>query len=425
MKIAILTAGSRGDVEPCLALALGLGRAGFTPTVAADTNFESFVTGRGVRFAPIGADFFAFFRSEEGQALLKRDHRRLLRGVSPEVLAMRQRMMEDAWKAVRDADAVIYHPRVLGAYDAVEKLGIPAMLWDYQPVLVPTGRFSFPLLPPLELGRLVNRLSYSAVRLAQFPYAAIRNRWRVRSLGLPPRPWYADDLRRRGRRLPILYAFSRHVIPPPEEWRGRAEVTGYWHLDPPAGWCPPEDLAAFLAAGPPPVYVGFGSMVNPFAERVTAVVVAALKKCGVRGILMTGWGGLSKVDELGTILQLDAAPHGWLFPRVAAVVHHGGMGTTAAGLRAGKPSIVCPFFHDQPFWGKVVHDLGAGPRPIPQAELSVDRLAEAIRAATTDEGMRQRAAALGEKIRSEDGVGRAVAVIGAYLSKTPDGNRRA
>ncbi len=108
---------------------------------------------------------------------------------------------------------------------------------------------------------------------------------------------------------------------------------------------------------------------------------------------------------------MESVPHGWLFPRVSAVVHHGGMGTTAAGLRAGRPTIICPYFHDQPFWGKVVHDLGAGPRPIPQAELSVDRLAEAIRQATTDAAMRHRAAALGEKIRAEDGVGRAVAVI--------------
>jgi sterol 3beta-glucosyltransferase len=415
VKVAILTAGTRGDVEPCLALALGLGRAGYDVTLAADTNFEGFVTGQGVRFAPMRADFHAFFQSADGRALLARDHLRFLRGVSPSGLAMRQRMMEDAWEAARGADAVVYHPRVLGAYDAVQKLRVPAILVEFLPLLVPTRSFPFPLAPHLRLGGFVNRLSYAAVRLANLPYQDMRNRWRVRALGLPARPWFADDFRRGGRRLPVLYAFSPHVIPPPAEWRGRAEVTGSWFLDAPSDWRPPEDLAAFLAAGPPPVYVGFGSMVGPDAERVTATVVAALKKCGQRGILATGWGGLTRIHEPGTILQVESVPHGWLFPRVAAVVHHGGAGTTAAGLRAGKPTVICPFFHDQPFWGRVVWNLGVGPRPIPQAELSVDRLAEAIRAATGDDGMRQRAVALGEKVRSEDGVARAVEAIGAHL----------
>jgi sterol 3beta-glucosyltransferase len=423
MKIVILTAGTRGDVEPCLALSLGLRRAGCDVTLAADTHFEGFVTSRGVHFAPIRADFLAFFQSPDGKALLARDHLRFLRGVSPSVLAMRQRMMEDAWAAVRGADAVVYHPRVLGAYDAVERLGVPAVLVEFLPILVPTRSFPFPLAPHLRLGGFVNRLSYAAVRLANLPYQDIRNRWRARALGLPPRPWYADDYRRRGRRLPVLYAFSRHVIPPPEDWRGRAEVTGYWFLDTPSDWRPPQDLAAFLAAGPPPVFVGFGSMISPDAGRVTATVVEALKKCGQRGILATGWGGLSRVHEPGMILQVESVPHGWLFPQVAAVVHHGGMGTTAAGLRAGKPTLVCPYFHDQPFWGKVVHGLGAGPPPIPQRELTAERLAEAIRLAVLDEGMRRRAEDLGSKIRAEDGVPRAVEAIGRHLSGVRPGGK--
>jgi sterol 3beta-glucosyltransferase len=419
MKVVILTAGTRGDVEPCLALSLGLRRAGCDVTLAADANFEGFVTGRGIRFAPIRADFLAFFQSPDGKALLARDHLRFLRGVSPAMLAMRQRMMEDAWAAARGADAIVYHPRVLGAYDIVEKLRVPAVLVEFLPLLVPTRSFPFPLAPHLRLGGLVNRLSYAAVRLANLPYQDIRNRWRARALGLPPRPWYADDFRRGGRHLPILYAFSRHVIPPPEDWRGRADVTGYWFLDPPSEWRPPEALAAFLAAGPPPVFLGFGSMISPDAGRVTATVVEALKKCGQRGILATGWGGLSRVHEPGTILQVESVPHGWLFPRVAAVVHHGGMGTTAAGLRAGKPTLVCPYFHDQPFWGKVVHELGAGPPPIPQRELTAERLAEAIRMAVSDEEMRRRAEELGGKIRAEDGVARAVEAIGRHLSAGP------
>jgi sterol 3beta-glucosyltransferase len=416
MRITLLSVGTHGDVEPCLALALGLGRAGYDVTLAAGTNFESFVTGRGVRFAPIRADYLAWLQSDEGRALLARRGPVRLFGRLPEcVWEMKRRTMEDAREAARGADAIVYHSKVLGAYDVAEKMGVPTLMAEFMPH-VPTSRFPSPLAPRLPLGRAYNRLSYRLARLWQLPQRGLRNRWRVAALGLPPKPWYADDLRRRGRALPVLYAFSPHVLPRPDDWPASATVTGFWFLNPPTAWSPPADLQAFLDAGPPPVYVGFGSMVSRDARRVTGVVVEALRKTGQRGVLAAGWGGLAKAGLPDTVFPVDAVPHAWLFPRVAAVVHHGGMGTTAAGLRAGRPTVVCPFFHDQPFWGRRVWELGAGPRPVPQAVLSADRLAAAIRAATEDEGVRQRAAALGAKIRAEDGVARAVGVVQAHLS---------
>jgi sterol 3beta-glucosyltransferase len=418
MKLAILTAGTRGDVEPCVALALGLQRAGREVTVGADPNFRSFVTSRGVGFSPVRADFQSFFASEEGKVLMSGDYvRHVLHGVPPAIMAMRQYMLQDSWQAVCDADAVLYHPRVLGAYDAAEKRGIPAVLFEFLPLLAPTREFPHPMAPNLRLGGLINRLSYATVQLAHLPYLGIRNRWRARGLGLPPRPWYADDFTRRGRPMPILYAFSPNVVPPPPEWRGRALVTGYWFLDAPTDWRPSPELLAFLDAGPPPIFVGFGSMFIHNTERVTGMIVEALKKSGRRGILATGCGGLANVHEPGVVFEVESVPHGWLFPRVAGVVHHGGMGTTAAGLRAGKPTLICPFFHDQPFWGKRIFDLGAGPHPIRQHRLSVDRLTDAFRSMTTDERMCRRAAELGEKIGAEDGVGRAVAWMESFLAK--------
>jgi sterol 3beta-glucosyltransferase len=416
MKLTILTVGSRGDVEPCLALALGLKQAGHDVTLAAGPDSEPFVAARGVRFAPIGVDVRDFLRSEEGKKYLTRvGIRGFLQPVPPEVWPRQQRLMEDVWKAVQGSDALVYNPRVLGAYDVAEKLHVPAILCDYLPQLTPSGHFPFPLFPDLRLGRIANRLSYAALRLTSLPFLDIRNRWRARALGLPPRRWYASDLVRRGRRLPVLYHFSRHLVPPPADWRGPVDITGFWFLDPDPAWRPSADLQAFLEAGPPPVYVGFGSMVSQDPERVTRTVAAALEQRGQRGILMTGWGGLAPASS-SRLLCLEQAPHGWLFPRMAAVVHHGGVGTTAAGLRAGKPTVICPYFHDQPYWGKVVHELGAGPPSIPQRELTAERLAAAIRTAVTDEGMRRRAQELGAKIRAEDGVARAVAAIGRHLS---------
>lgn len=160
------------------------------------------------------------------------------------------------------------------------------------------------------------------------------------------------------------------------------------------------------AAGPPPVYVGFGSMGSRNPEETADLILDALARAGQRGIIHAGWGGLRRVDLPDSVLMVDGVPFSWLFPRVAAVVHHGGAGTTSAGLRAGGPSVVVPFFGDQPFWGQRVADLGAGPAPIPRKKLTAERLAEAIRAAVTDEAMRQRAADLGAKIQAEDGIAR-------------------
>ena len=167
----------------------------------------------------------------------------------------------------------------------------------------------------------------------------------------------------------------------------------------------------FLEAGSPPVYIGFGSMSSREPEATTRLVIEALRRVGQRAILLSGWGGLQKTDLPDMVFMGESLPHAWLFPRVAAVVHHGGAGTTAAGLRAGVPSITVPFFGDQPFWGRRIAELGVGPEPIPRRRLTVERLASAIQQAVGDDGMRLRAAKLGARIRAEDGIAGAVEII--------------
>jgi UDP:flavonoid glycosyltransferase YjiC (YdhE family) len=221
----------------------------------------------------------------------------------------------------------------------------------------------------------------------------------------------------------VLYGFSPAVIAKPPDWGPRIHVTGYWFLDAAAAWRPPADLVAFLDEDPPPVYVGFGSMVNREPEATTALVLEALRQAQVRAVLVSGWGGLSPGDLPPTVYMLEAIPHAWLFPRVAAVVHHGGAGTTAAGLRAGVPSLIVPFFGDQFFWGARVAALGVGPPPIPRKELTVARLAQALQEVRGDEAMRRRAAMLGATIRSEDGVARAVEVISTVEAREAGGGR--
>jgi sterol 3beta-glucosyltransferase len=213
----------------------------------------------------------------------------------------------------------------------------------------------------------------------------------------------------------MLSAYSPTVIPHPSDWPAHVHVTGYLFLDGQPDWQPSPELQAFLDAGDPPVSVGFGSMAGRNPEQLAGLVVDALARSGRRGILLTGWGGLRAARVPENVFVVDAAPHSWLFPRMAAVVHHGGAGTTAEGLRAGVPNVIVPFVFDQPFWGARVQTLGLGPQPIPQKKLTADRLAQAIDSVVTDPGMRRRASSCGKAIRAEDGVGNAVAVIRRYF----------
>jgi sterol 3beta-glucosyltransferase len=284
---------------------------------------------------------------------------------------------------------------------------------------VPTGEFPAMMMPNPRLGRWYNRLTYRFIEKASWwGTRKYVNEWRT-----------ANDLPRRrgprhlkhvdGKPIPALHAYSESVIPRPSDWPETAIVTGYWFLDRTQDWRPPGDLEAFLARGAPPVYFGFGSIFGRDPQRVTRIVLDAIKAAGVRAIISRGWGGLDPSHFVlpPDVLAIDSAPHDWLFPRVAAVVHHGGCGTTAAGLRAGRPTSICPLFGDQPFWGAKIQALGVGPAPIPQKRLSVDHLCTAIHQVMSDAPMRQRAEALGQRIRNEDGVARAVDFIHRWVER--------
>ncbi|HYO87882.1 MAG TPA: glycosyltransferase, partial [Candidatus Limnocylindrales bacterium] len=209
---------------------------------------------------------------------------------------------------------------------------------------------------------------------------------------------------------PYLMLVSPHVVARPADWPANHRVTGFL-FDDDTTWPPPQELADFLAAGDKPVYIGFGSMSDKDAERTTRVVIDGVQQSGQRAVLLSGWAGIGAAGVPNCIHLLKYAPHSWLFPRMAAVVHHGGAGTTAAGLRAGIPSIITPVGADQPFWGKRVYELGVGPKPVARAKLTAETLAAALRRAVTDGGMHERAAALGQKIEAEDSAGEALAAV--------------
>jgi UDP:flavonoid glycosyltransferase YjiC (YdhE family) len=215
--------------------------------------------------------------------------------------------------------------------------------------------------------------------------------------------------------MPVLYGVSPRVMPRDPKWRKDIFVTGFWFDEPDESWQPPAPLAGFLRAYPSPTYIGFGSMASKNPQATLHIIVDALKHSGQAGIVYSGWAGL-RADELpDNILLIDGAPHDWLFPRMGAIVHHGGAGTTAAGLRAGIPATVISHMADQPYWGRRIYELGAGYKPIPRHELTAERLAEAITTMANSAAMKKNAAELGREIRQETGVANAVKAVNKIL----------
>lgn len=417
MKILILSYGTRGDVQPYVAIGKGLQEFGYHVTLGTSERFRDFVENHGLEFAQLSDELLAIIDTDKGRDLLEnttsffdviKQNIKLSKQITPLYAAQ----MNEVWETARRVtpDFILYHPKVSCAPHIAEKLGIGCALASPIPLFIPTSERPFFVFPDLKIGGWYNRMSYQLINLLSMVYFKKQiNKFRS-NIGLLPvkRP----DLLRKGdgSAIPVLHVFSEVVLSRPSDWPDSAYVTGYCFLKE-SDWHPPENLVTFLEGGSPPVYIGFGSMVGHTPRRLAKIVVEALRIAGLRGIISSGWGGLSSGELPDTILEIESAPHDWLFPRVSAVVHHGGAGTTAAGLRAGKPSLIVPFFGDQPFWGRQVYALGAGPSPIPRKKLTSEKLASALTEAVSDPDMQRKATDLGHCIRREDGVDTAVSVI--------------
>jgi sterol 3beta-glucosyltransferase len=302
-----------------------------------------------------------------------------------------------------------------GTLSIAEKYNIPVLQAFVFP-FSPTQEFPAPIVPKLPLGKLLNRPSFHIVRQMFWQNSKATDVAIRKLLGMSKPPFWGYYAQLNRQKIPLLYGYSQHVLPRPHDWAQHESVTGYWFLDAPDSWTPPADLQDFLQAGTPPVYIGFGSMISENPEEAGAIALKALERSGQRGILSAGWGGLKPSHLPKTVQMVSSMPHSWLFPRMGAVVHHGGAGTTAAGLRAGVPSILVPFMGDQPFWGKRVLDMGVGTAPIPRKKLTSENLAQAITQAMSNTTMRQNARALGEKINAETGIANAVTAVKKVLS---------
>ena len=316
--------------------------------------------------------------------------------------------------AASDADLLLLEGPIgsLLGYHVAEALDIPSMGVFLQPVSA-TGEFAPPPLTARSFGRWGNRAAWRLGEAGERVYTPLIDGLRAK-LGLPAETRSAYQ-RRRADTWPVLYGFSQHVVPRPPDWRTGLDVTGYWWPADPPGWRPPRYVVDFLRAGPAPVYVGLGSTATADGERLSELVGSALRKAGARGVVQSGWARLRGDGD--NILTVDDLPHSWLFPQMAAVVHHCGAGTAAAALRAGVPSVPVTGIMDQPFWARRLHLLGAATAPRRRVGLTADDLAAAITVAVTDDSYRRRAGELSQLIQDEDGAGTAVDRIATQLER--------
>lgn len=423
MHVTLIAAGSRGDVQPLVALGRGLQSAGSTARIVALETFRSLVEGQGLEFTPMGGDPHRFIeeaglrsmRSGRNIGNFLRRHRRVVEAVYGHLLGT-------IWEAMEDTDAVGFGTLTIMAYPLADARGLPRFAVPLQPI---TRSRAYPSLTvPQSWGRLGGAFSLATHRINEWVHwRAVRDviTARVREIvgsdpfrrSGPYETIYADE------RFPFFYGISPTVLRRPDDWPPWHVLSGFWFLD--AAEQLPPPVEAFLAEGPPPVYVGFGSLPAKDPATTARALVDGVRRAGRRVILLRGWGGLGLDDAASDVLVVDEVDHASLFPRVAAIVHHGGAGTTAAALRAGRPQVVVPHFADQPFWAEQVRRLGVAPPPIRLRHLDAERLGEALRQALSSQ-IERRAAEIGKRIRAEDGAGQAAAAIRRFLGHPAAGD---
>jgi UDP:flavonoid glycosyltransferase YjiC (YdhE family) len=417
MNITIVSAGSQGDIQPYLALAVGLKNAGYRVRFAANSNFADFVTAYGVEFLPIKVDSFKIAQSPEGKAWLESDSiLQLILTTGRVVKPVTRQIAADALEACRGSEAIIYHAFALPfTYFIGKQLNIPCIPAAIDPL--PSGAHpALPLNIKWKRSRTFNLLTHALVDhfVWQVYSSLIREAWKGK-VNLPAVNPYRQILKERGL---IVSGYSRSFLPQPADLPDHVELTGYWFLDPPPRWIPDPALVDFIESRQRPIYIGFGSMGNSDKKDSTAgMVFDALAETKQRAVLGAGWSDMGAGQRLpDNVFVLKSIPHRWLFPRMSAIVHHAGPGTTAEALSSGVPSVTVPHFASQYFYADHLAEQGVSPTPIPRRRLSTQRLAEAISVALTDQTMRTKAGLLGAKIRSEDGVGNAVRAIQGFLN---------
>ena len=410
MRVALLTLGTRGDVDPYIALGLGLKRAGHECWIVAPKNFAPRIREFGLPAFALDADFAALLSDPETRTIATGGMRAILREWRRTIVPLIEQSFAGLQQGALGAEALVYHPKAMVATDIAEALGIPAVLASPVP-LEPTGAFPCPGVWSRGKGVWLNRMSYTLLRLQTAMVRGVHSRFRKKALGLGPAPLLSAPGHIAGKRVPRLYGVSPTILPRPADWPQDAALTGAWSLEGAQPWWPDEALATFLRAGEVPFYLGLGSMPVENPEALLGQVAEAAKLARVRVLVSAGWAGLEAEDMPEHLFGIAEAPHARLFPRMAGVLHHGGAGTTHAMFAAGKPGMALPVIADQPWWGERIAELGVGPRPLPVKKLTTAKLARALWLLKEREVFANRAREFGKRNADEDGVAMAVSIL--------------
>ncbi|KAM4070248.1 hypothetical protein ACB094_12G150800 [Castanea mollissima] len=418
LQVVMLIVGTRGDVQPFIAIGKRLQDYGHRVRLATHSNFKDFVLTAGLEFYPLGGDpkvLAGYMVKNKG----------FLPSGPSEIPIQRNQMKDIIYSllsACRDpdldtgvafkADAIIANPPAYGHTHVAEALKVPIHIFFTMP-WTPTSEFPHPLSRVKQQAGY--RLSYQIVdSLIWLGIRDMINDVRKKKLKLRP-VTYLSGSQGSDSDIPHGYIWSPHLVPKPKDWGPKVDVVGFCFLDLASNYEPPESLVKWLEAGDKPIYIGFGSLPVEEPEKMTQIIVEALETTKQRGIISKGWGGLGNLAEpKDFIYLLENCPHDWLFLQCKAVVHHGGAGTTAAGLRAACPTTIVPFFGDQPFWGDRVNARGVGPPPIPVDEFTLPKLVEAINF-MLDPKVKERAVELAKAMENEDGVTGAVKAFFKHL----------
>jgi UDP:flavonoid glycosyltransferase YjiC (YdhE family) len=392
-------------------LGQGLQTRGHDVLLACPDNFAAWVEGHGLEFRSIGVDMQTFLQSPVGRKVLSGNLFTFAKIWKQTIIPIMRQTLDATWQSARNADVIIFHPKVGSAADVAEAIGAALVCTATFPIFATTA-FPFLVLKG-NYGPWLNRLSYKPLSFSRLFFLQMLNRWREEVLGLGKSPVFMPIGGFKDGWAIRLCAVSPSVVSYPDDGDEGIHTTGYWFLDEGQDWQPDPTLAEFLKAGKPPIYIGFGSMPSWNPKKLTTEVIEGVRRAGARAILATGWGGLKETDLPDTIHVIKDAPHEALFKHVSAVVHHGGAGTTAAGLRAGLPTLICYSTFDQPFWGRRVWSLGCGPRPQSLKRLRANRFAQGLGELTRTEAYRVRAGKIARAIAEEDGITAAIDVIEA------------
>ena len=415
-KFGLLTIGSRGDVQPYIALGKGLIKEGHQVVIITHSEFRNFVESHGIQFEEIAGnpvELMSLMVENESMNV------KMLREASSKFRGWIDALLQTSWEVCnrRKFDILIESPSAMVGIHITEALQIPY----FRAFTMPWTRTrAYPhafIVPDQKRGGNYNYLTH--VLFENVFWKGISgqvNKWRVETLGLGKTNLFLLQQNN----VPFLYNVSPTIFPPSIDFSEWVRVTGYWFLDDKSTFKSPLELQEFISEarlkGKKLVYIGFGSIVVSNAKEMTEALVEAVTEADVYCILNKGWSERLddkaakriEVDLPGNILNIENVPHDWLFPQVDAAVHHGGSGTTGASLRAGLPTVIKPFFGDQFFYASRVEDIGVG---IALKKLNSQTLAEALKVATTNKTMKDRAELIKKKISKEDGIKTAISAI--------------